>query len=97
MPKKISKKRRTIKKKTGGLAFLKSLMPKSKKKNCYHLRNPYHDVLAEKVIRGEKVSKTQKKNMCAIVKDQRKKGKNCLKAANSADKFDISSIENKCQ
>ncbi len=50
MPKKSAKRRKTIKNKTGGLAFLKSLLPKSKKKkNCYRLKNPYHDVLAAQV------------------------------------------------
>ena len=93
MPKKLSKKRRTVKDKKGGFVFLKSLIPKSKKKNCYRLKNPYHDVLAEQVIRGEKVSGRQKKAMRKIVNDQKKKGKNCLKAADSADEFDISSIE----
>ena len=85
------------KSKSSILNLFTSLMPKSKKKNCYQLKNPYHDVLAEQIKNGKQVSKTQKKNMCGIVKKQRKKGKNCLKAANSADEFDISSLENKCQ
>ena len=72
-------------------------MPKSKKKNCYRFKNPYHDVLAKNVKNGETVSKNQKKVMCKIVNDQKKRGKNCLHAANSADEFDISSLEKRCK
>ena len=101
MPKKSAKRRKSRSKKDKSqssiLNLFTSLMPKSKKKNCYRLTNPHHDVLAEQVKNGKSVSKTQKTNMCAIVKKQREKGKNCLKAANSADEFDISSLENKCQ
>ena len=93
MPKKLSKKRRTSKSKSSILDMFSSLMPKSKKKNCYRLINPSNDVLAEKVIRGEKVSGRQKKAMRKIVNEQKKRGKNCLKAADSADVFDISRIE----
>ena len=104
MPKKTATRRRSRnnkgkknKSKSSILNLFTSLMPKSKKKNCYQLRNPYHDVLAEQIKNGKQISKTQKKNMCDIVKKQQKKGKNCLKAANSADEFDISILENKCQ
>jgi hypothetical protein len=93
MPKKLSKKRRTSKSKSSILDIFSSLIPKSKKKNCYRLKNPSNDVLAEQVIRGEKVSGRQKKTMRKIVNEQKKKGKHCLKAANSADVFDISRIE----
>ena len=67
MPKKSAKRRKTIKNKTKGkssvLDLFTSLLPKSKKKNCYRLKNPYHDVLAAQVKNGETVSKSQKNNM----------------------------------
>ena len=56
-----TKKRQQIKKLKKGAGFFDLL---KSKKNCYRLRNPYYDVLINKMKKGEKVSNNQKKELC---------------------------------
>jgi hypothetical protein len=93
MPKNLTKtrnrteKKRTIKNKKERFYLFKS------KKNCYRLKNPWHDVLIYNLKNGEKVSQSQKKSMRSIIKEQKEKGKNCFKAADSNEIFYFSNIE----
>ena len=56
----ITRKRRTTKNKKGGSSFFDLFRTK---KNCYRLKNPWHDVLINNLKKGIKVSESQKKSM----------------------------------
>ena len=86
----ITRKRRTIKNKKGGSSFFDLFRTK---KNCYRLKNPWHDVLIYNLKKGIKVSESQKKAMRSLIERQKKKGKNCFKAADSNEIFYFSNIE----
>jgi hypothetical protein len=76
----ITEKRRTIKN-------------KKEKLNFYRLNNPWHDILIYNLKNGIKVSESQKKVMRSIIEQQKKKGKNCFKEANSNKIIYFSSID----
>lgn len=63
------------------------------KLNCYRLKNPWHDVLIYNLKKGIKVSESQKKAMRSLIKEQKEKGKNCFKAADSNEIFYFSNLE----
>lgn len=96
MPKNLTKtknrteKKRTIKNKKGDSSFFDLFRTK---KNCYRLKNPWHDVLIYNLKKGIDVSERQKKAMRSLIKEQKEKGKNCFKAADSNEIFYFSRLK----
>ena len=89
--KRITGKRQQIKKtKKGDYSFFDLFRTK---KNCYRLKNPWHDVLIYNLKKGIKVSESQKKAMSSLIERQKEKGKNCFKAADSNEIFYFSNVE----
>lgn len=71
------------------------------KKSCYRIKNPWHDVVAGdlakfSLFRKENISNSQKKKWCKNVKKMKKEGYQCVKAADSNNKWNITSWDGEC-
>ena len=78
MVRKSTKVKRVFKKKT------KIRSNKKPKKSCYKLSNPYHDVLIYNYLNNKsKMSNSDKKKLCKIIKAAINDGKKCLQEINN--------------
>ena len=71
---------------------------KSKKKSCYKLSNPYHDVLIYNYFNNKsKVSNSDKKKLCKLIKLAKDKNKTCLQEADiTTIQHDLNKFKLKC-